>query len=300
MQGQEYDYEKLKEVGRVSWEAAQYGKSLVKPGASVLDACEKIEAFIRGKGMQLAFPANISANERAAHYTATTSDASVFGDRDVVKVDVGARQGDVLGDCAVTVDLSGDNAKMVEAAGEALEAGLAGVRAGARLNDIGREIARVAEKRGFKPIRNLGGHAVEYGELHASIFIPNYDNGDTTRLEEGQVIALEPFLTTGDGFVVDSDVVQIFQLNGPVAARSPEARKLAEIVEREHKTYPFAIRWLAKEFASEFGIRKGLNELSGLGVLQSFPALVERGHGIVAQAEKEAIVEKDSCAVVTK
>ena len=297
---QEYDYEKLKEVGSVSWEAAQYAKALVKPGASLLDVCEKTEAFIKSKGMRLAFPVNVSANDRAAHYTATLADASVFGEKDIVKVDVGARHGDVLGDCAATVDLSGDYAKLVEAAEEALEAGLAAVRAGARLNDIGKEIGKVAGSRGFKPIRNLGGHAVEYGELHASIFIPNYDNGDTTQLEEGQVVALEPFVTTGDGFVVDSDIVQIFQLNGPASARSAEARKLVEIVEKEHKTYPFAIRWLAKEFASEFGIRKGLNELAGLGVLQSFPALVERSHGIVAQAENEAIVEKDSCTVVTK
>ncbi len=297
---QDYDYEKLKEVGNISWEALQYAKELVKPGASVLDACERIENFIRSRGMQLAFPVNISANERAAHYTATISDSSVFGERDILKVDVGARHEDVLGDCAMTIDLSGEHAKMVEAAGEALEAGLASVKAGAKLNDIGREMAKVAESRGFKPIRNLGGHGIEHGELHASIFIPNYDNGDTTPLEEGQVIALEPFLTTGEGFVIDSDIVQIFQLNGPVAARSPEARKLAEMVEKEHRTYPFAIRWLAKEFASEFSIRRGLNELSGLGVLESFPTLTERGRGMVAQAEKEAIVEKDSCTVVTK
>ena len=101
----EYDYERLREVGKVSFETLQYAKGLVKHGASLLDIAEKIEAFIAAKGMLPSFPVNISVNERAAHYTPLAGDSSVFGEDDVVKVDLGARSGDALGDCALTVDL---------------------------------------------------------------------------------------------------------------------------------------------------------------------------------------------------
>lgn len=296
----EYDYEKLKEVGRVSYEALQYAKSIVKIGTKALDVCEKAEEFIRSKGMAPAFPVNLSINERAAHYTATIGDTLQFTDKDVVKVDLGARSDDVLGDCAVTVDLSGKYSKLIETAEETLQAALSKVKAGAELNSIGKEVERLSKQKGFQPIRNLGGHAIEKEELHAGIFIPNFDNGDTTKLEEGQVIAVETFVTTGEGYVTDSDTVQIFQKTGNASLRSPDARKISDSIDKNYKTYPFAIRWLSKEFSSEFGIRKALNELNAFNVLESFPTLVERSRGIVAQAEKEVIVEKDSCTIVTK
>lgn len=297
---EEYDYEKLKEVGRVSYEALQYAKGLVKVGTRVYDVCEKAEEFIRSKGMVPAFPVNISINEKAAHYTAMIGDQTLFTDKDLVKVDIGARKDEVLGDCAVCVDLSGKYAQMVEAAEESLQAALSVVKAGAQLNGIGKEVEEVAKKKGLNPIRNLGGHAIEKEELHASIFIPNFDNGDTTELEEGQVIAVETFLTSGEGYVIDGETVQIFQKIGEANPRSEGARKISAKIDSDYKTYPFAIRWLFKEMNSEFQIRKALNELSSLNALESFPTLVERSGGIVVQAEKELIVEKDSFTLVTK
>jgi methionyl aminopeptidase len=296
----DYDYEGLKEVGKASFEALQYAKGLVKVGAGLLDVSEKIEGFIKNRGMQFAFPVNISINERAAHYTPPADDKTIFTENDVVKVDLGARRKDALGDCALTVDLSGSHAELVETAEDALEAALSTVRAGRRLNDIGKEVERLAKAKNLNPIRNLGGHGIEEGELHASIFIPNYDNGDTTELEEGQVVAIEVFLTTGAGYVTDSDTLQIFQKTGEAAARSEDTRRIASFIDQNYGTYPFALRWLAEEFDSEFKIRRALNELSSLGVLEQFPGLVEKSGGTVAQAEKEVIVEKDSCAVVTK
>src|SRR5271157_4877786 len=238
----DYDYEGLKEVGRVSFEALQYAKGLVKPGASMLEVSEKIEEFIKGKGMQFAFPVNLSVNEQAAHHTPSAGDKAVFTENDVVKVDLGARRKDAVGDCALTVDLSGKHAEIVETADAALEAALSAVRAGRQLKDIGREVERLAKPKGLNPIRNLGGHAIEEGELHASIFIPNYDNGDTTELEEGQVVAIEVFLTTGAGFDVDSDTLQIFQKTGEAAARSEGTRSVASFIDRNYGTYPFALR----------------------------------------------------------
>jgi methionyl aminopeptidase len=298
--GENYDYEKLKEVGKVSYEALQYAKGLVKIGAKVQDVCEKSEEFIRGKGMVPAFPVNVSINQNAAHYTAMINDMLSFSDADLVKIDLGARLDDLLGDCALSVDLSGKYSQLIETAEETLNAALSLTKAGTKLNSIGKEVEAMAKKRGLNPIRNLGGHAIEKGELLASLFVPNFDNGDTTELEEGDVIALETFITNGVGYVVDTSNIQIFQKMGAANPRSEEARRIALVVDKEYKTYPFAVRWLASGADSEFGIRKGLNELNSLNILESFPTLAEKSNGIVAQAEKEVIVEKDACTVVTK
>lgn len=297
---QEYDYEKLKEVGRVSYEALQYAKALVRVGAKVSDVCEKTEEFMRGRKMVPAFPVNISINQNAAHYTAMMNDALAFSENDLVKVDLGARKDDILGDCALCVDLSGKHSQLIETAEEALNAALALVRAGTKVNAIGREVEGIVKRRKLNPIRNLGGHAIERDALHADLFIPNFDNGDTTELKEGQVVSIETFVTYGEGYVVDSDNVQIFQKLGAANPRSEEARKIELAIDRDYRTYPFAVRWLAKELDSEFKIRKALNELNSLNVIEPFPLLVERSNGVVAQSETEVIVEKDSCTVVTK
>ncbi|VVB77205.1 Methionine aminopeptidase [uncultured archaeon] len=296
----DYDYEKLAKAGKVSFDALQYAKGLVRPDASLLEVSRKIEEFIKGKGMRFAFPVNLSINEQAAHYAPLANDETCFTENDVVKVDLGARLDDAAGDCALTVDLTGRYAKLVDATEEALEAALSTVKAGRPLNEIGRAAESVAKKHGFNPIRNLGGHGIEEGELHASIFVPNYDNGDTTVLLDGQVVAIEVFLTTGAGYVVDTDQLQIFQKIGPASPRSEDTRDVAAFIDDNFGTYPFAMRWLSERFGSEFKIRRALNELAGLGALETYPTLVEKTNGIVAQAEKEVIVGKDSCTVVTK
>lgn len=299
---EEYDYETAKEVGRVSYEALQHGKGLIKEGAKLLDIAKGIEGFITDKGFGLAFPANISINENAAHYTPSATDTTEVPAGAVVKVDVGARREEYLGDCALTVDLSGKYQKMVEASEKALEAAVGMVRAGRKVNEIGREIEGIAKKHGVEPIRNLGGHGVERHDLHAGVFIPNYDNGDTTELEEGSVIAIEPFMTDGEGFVIEGTGIEIFQKTGEARLRSQDARAVADVINGKYSTYPFAARWLDAEFQDygEFRIRKALTELSYAGALETFPVLVERKKGIVAQAEAEMIVEKDSCTVITR
>jgi len=272
----------LLEVGRASFEALEHSRTVVKEGARLIDVAESVESFLTKKGFGFSFPVNISINEKAAHYTPPRDDSSTFKAGDLVKIDIGARKGDALGDCAITIDLSGNHAKFVEAAEQSLEAAVSMVRAG--------------------PIRNLGGHGIVEGELHADIFIPNFDNGDTEELQEGQVVSIEPFVTDGAGLVRDSDDVQIFQKTADVAPRSKEARQILDVIDSKYLTYPFAVRWLESELKelSGFGVRRGMQELISLGALEAFPVLVERDGGIVAQAEKELLVEKGGCTILTK
>jgi methionyl aminopeptidase len=77
-------------------------------------------------------------------------------------------------------------------------------KAGSPLNGISRAVQNEARKRGYNVIYDLTGHGIGH-KLHedpAEVF--NYYKQDDRRiLKEGLVLAIEPFLTTGKGHVLE-------------------------------------------------------------------------------------------------
>ncbi len=290
----------IAEVGKASWEALMNAKRLVKPGAKLVDVANAAEDYMEQKGFGLAFPLNLSINDIAAHYAPSFEDDKIFSENDVVKVDFGAEKGGILGDCAVTVDLSGKFGPLVDAAEAALADAISVVKAGVQVREVGKAIENAIISRGFTPIRNLGGHQVAKHELHSDVFIPNFDNGDDTVLEEGLVFAIEPFATTGKrGAVTESDVWEIYGYNGSTAVRSQDARAILKAVENTYEHEPFAARWLSEVINERFRLYAAIKELARAGVLSPYPALIDTDSGVVAQAEKEIQVEKDGCRILT-
>ena len=293
-----HDEKELERIGTESQKILELARSLVKPGVSIAEVANKIDDEIRSKKLHTSFPINISINEQAAHYTPSFDDKAVFSPNDVVKIDIGLRSGSELTDCAITVDLSSKHSKLVDATNEACDAAIKKVKAGTRLCDIGAVVEEIAARSGFKPVKNLGGHGLEEGELHAHYFIPNFDNGDTTELQDGDLVAIEVFLTDGEGYVDEGDTIQIFQKAAGAHARASDLRTVSTFIEEEYSSYPFALRWLVKKFGSEFKPRATLNELARNEALEQFPVLIERKKGMVAQSEHTVLVQKGSCKIV--
>ncbi|MNI58839.1 Methionine aminopeptidase 2 [compost metagenome] len=75
---------------------------------------------------------------------------------------------------------------------------ISSLKAGVKLNEIGRIIESEAEKGGYTVIENLCSHGVGRS-LHESPseILPVYNKHDKRRLKEGMVITIEPFLSTG-------------------------------------------------------------------------------------------------------
>jgi methionyl aminopeptidase len=292
--------EKYEKAGRIAFEVLQECKPLIKPGAKLLDIADATEGKIREKGAQPAFPANISLNDVAAHFTPEKDSALVVGERDIVKLDVGVHIDGFIGDNALTVDLSNENGKLVEAAEKALDAAICTIRAGAKVGEIGAEVETAIKGFGFKPIENLTGHSLGEYNLHAGIEIPNIGNKDPNTLSEGAVIAIEPFATNGEGRVSEAPEVEIFSLEGKFPVRMRESRRLLTYAEENYKALPFAERWLYKDFHSKLLLHAALRELVFSGALRQYPVLKEAGKGLVSQAELTVVVEKDAARVLTK
>jgi methionyl aminopeptidase len=80
---------------------------------------------------------------------------------------------------------------------EALEHGIAQVRVGGRVSDIGHAIQQHVEAHGFSVVREFVGHGIG-ASLHEEPQIANYgEPGHGPRLAAGMVLAIEPMVNLG-------------------------------------------------------------------------------------------------------
>ncbi len=188
---------------------------------------------------------------------------------------------------------------MVETIHTVLEKAIDAVEPGVNIGEIGRIIEETAEENGYKPISNLTGHNLERFSLHSGISIPNVEEDSEIELEEGEVVALEPFITDGEGEVDESQEVYIFRAleGGSVSGRM--AQQTLRKIRRNYKGLPFAERWLTEDL-SRIRLQMTLRELIASEALKPYYVLKEVEDGLVAQAEHTMIVTEDGCEVTTR
>ena len=285
-------------VGKLVAEVREQVRPLVKPGSKLLEIAEAVEELIAKKGGRLAFPCNVSVNEVAAHHSPLANDETIIGEGDVVKVDIGAHLDGYIADTAFTV-ATGAEQGLVETVERALEAAIAAVKPGIDIGEIGGIVEGVASEAGFKPIRNLTGHGLARWNLHAGLTVPNVWEETGQRFDVGDVVALEPFITDGAGFVEDRRTVYIFRYLYDRPVRLRMARLLLRDIKRDYDGLPFAERWLSKRM-SKLRLELTLRELVNVGALWPYHVLAERAGKKVAQAEHTVIVTEGGCEVTTR
>lgn len=296
----EKELDNFRQAGKLASKIREDSRRLIMVGESLLDIAETIEQMIKEEGARPAFPVNISINDIAAHYTPEFEAAATLGEKDLVKVDLGIEVSGALSDTAYTVDLSGENELLVKASEEALENALKMIRPGAAVGEVGGVIEETIKKYGFRPIANLSGHMIKSNELHAGVEIPNVKTADQYRFQEGDIFAVEPFATTGEGYVEDLEQVEIFSLYMPSNVRMRQSRKIVEHVINNYGMLPFAERWVRKEFSSKLLVSAALKELLQNHFIRGYPVLREVGRGLVSQTEHTILVTKDGCEALTR
>ena len=282
---------KYREAGEILTTVMGETRELVEPGATHLEVAEYAEERIREEGAGLAFPVNVSIDEEASHATPERDDETEFGE-DVVCLDIGVHVDGYIADAAVTVDLAGET-ELVEAAEQALEAAVDAAGPGVPVGEIGAEIEDVIEAYGYTPVYNLSGHGVERYDAHTGPNVPNRGVDRSVELEQGQVVAIEPFATTGSGKVGEGNDEEIFELTKDVSVRNRAARQALEQV-REFDGLPFAARWLDSS-RDEMALRR----LARQGAVKGYPVLKEQDGELVSQAEHTLVVTEDGVEATT-
>jgi len=291
------EFEKYRKAGKIASEIREWSKSLIKPGVKALDVANDIESKIKEKA-EIAFPVNVSLNEVTAHYTPTYNDALAFKDDDLVTIDLGVHVDGFIADTAYTIDLSGKNSDLVKASEDGLKAAIETIGPGVSISDVGAAIEEAITGYGFKPIENLTGHELKQYDLHAGLPIPNVGVPYDKEVEEGMVLAIEPFATNGYGRVIESKTIEIYSLIERKPSRWREAKVLFDEVEPRGEL-PFASRWFAKKI-NPLKLKMLLRELVNQDAIRSYPVLHEKENGLVSQAEHTVIITKNGCEVTTK
>jgi methionyl aminopeptidase len=288
----------LIKAGKIASDVLGWGAGLVKPGVKCLEVADKIEERLVKEGAEIAFPVNISLNDGAAHYTPRYDDTQEFSGKDLVKLDIGAHVDGFIADTATTVDLSGEYGSMCEANILALDEAIKLIAPGVSVKTIGGRVQEILNNAGFKPIENLTGHELKEYDLHAGLSIPNIRVPYDWTIEEGMVLAIEPFATDGAGHVVEERRPEIYSMVGEARVRDRQARALLKDVS-ERRGLPFAARWYAKGMGP-MKLNITLNQLSQADALKAYPPLHDKSRGMVSQFEHTVIVTGDGCTVTTR
>ncbi len=121
-------------------------------------------------------------------------------DGDIVNLDVTVFLDGMHGDCSATFlvgEVDPEGRRLVEAARECLAKGIAAVRPGRPISEIGKAIEAHASKHGYGVVRAYCGHGI--GEsFHTALQIPHHHDPSMKRLmEPGMTFTVEPMITEG-------------------------------------------------------------------------------------------------------
>ena len=158
------------------------------------------------EGAQRPFPAAlcVSVNEEVVHGIPNEK-PRILKTGDIVSLDFGIVHKGLITDSAVTVPVgkvSKEAQALIAATEEALEAGIAAARPGARIGDISHAIESVFKQTKFSIVKVLGGHAVGH-KVHEEPYISNFGHAGTgEEIKAGMVLALEPIANAGKGSVI--------------------------------------------------------------------------------------------------
>lgn len=296
----ESDLQKYQYAGKIAKEVREEIKKTVKERVPIINICEKVEALIREKGGKPAFPCNVSINEIAAHYTSPPNDKQIIPEKSIVKVDIGVHVDGYIADTATTVCFNPEYEDMVNTAKEALERAVELLEPGLSITRFGSEIQKIIKTRGYKPISNLTGHLIKRYIIHAGKSLPNVFNLSTSRIKEGEIYGVEPFVTIPDatGRVDNLKEKTIFRYQKNKSLKNPYSKQILTYIKKNFLTLPFTERWLNR-FASSSNYKSAFSELLSSKAVMGYPVFVEASRKPVAQAEYSILIEKDGCAILT-
>ena len=177
----------------------------VKPGVTTLHLDRLAEEFVRDhsakpsfKGLY-GFPNGccISVNAQVVHGIPNNEPLK---EGDVVSIDFGAELEGYHGDQAFTFpvgEIDPKIARLLKVTRESIYKGIARMKAGNRIGDIGHAIQRHCEDYGYGVVRDLCGHGLGK-KVHEDPQVPNYGSPHRgVLIEEGMVLAIEPMINLG-------------------------------------------------------------------------------------------------------
>ncbi len=180
--------------------------SRLRPGVSTAD----IDRWVRedtarrgGKPSQLGykgFPASVCTSKNSVVCHGIPRRDDLLSPGDILNVDVTTEIDGFHGDTSATFvlgDPTPEARHVVDVARRCRDAGIAVVRDGARIGDIGAAIEDLARREGCSVVREIGGHGIGR-TMHAPPHVAHVGvRGTGVRLRAGMAITIEPMVNLG-------------------------------------------------------------------------------------------------------
>jgi methionyl aminopeptidase len=221
------EFEKMAVAGEAVAAVLATVKQAAAPGVPLIELDSIAAEVIRSRGCLPSFlgyhgyPANICTSPNNVIVHGIPSDRRLV-EGDILSVDAGAIFEGFHGDAAITFpigEVSPEIQLLIDTTERALQAGIAQVKVGARLGDIGHAVESEAHRRGFGVVREYVGHGIGR-QMHEDPQVPNYGKpGTGTKLRKGMAICIEPmFNLGGHDTTVETDGWTVVTADGSLSA----------------------------------------------------------------------------------
>lgn len=202
----------MKEAGRITAQALLAAREQVRDGVSTYELDRVIRNTIEREGAKPSFlgyygfpgSACISINDEVIH--GIPSKSRILKEGDIVKIDVGAYYKGFHGDSARTFAVgrvSEEAQRLIKATEESFYAGIAAVKNGNRIGDVGSAIDTLVRSHGYSTVKKYIGHGIGK-ELHEAPDVPNFGTpGRGVRICSGMALAIEPMVNVGTDKVIE-------------------------------------------------------------------------------------------------
>ena len=276
----------------------------------------------------IAFPVGLSINECAAHWTPNPLDTKItLQKNDLVKIDYGIHYDGCIVDGAYSFSLNTKYQELISVAEGATKLAISESGADAVLGDIGKSVQEFIESHEIeidgkimpvKSIKDLTGHKIIPGVIHADKCVPNFACNYPVRMEAGEVYALETFPSTGNGRGEEQNECSHYQINTDMLVEEYRALKgikgegknkkfQSPILDRKetyvyqrildlYQTLPFCKKWLQQEKVNKYQVP--LRNLVKKNRIKAFPPLSDIKGSYVAQSEKTVFVGESGVKVL--
>jgi len=216
------EIDRMRRAGRLVGHTLSTLVEAVRPGITLLELDTQAERVIRDGG---GIPSFLGYHGFPATLCLSPNDWIVHGIPNGYVLKDGAR-------------------RLIETTERAMWAGIAQVRAGNRLSDIGHAVEKAAAAPGYGVVREYVGHGIGT-RMHEEPQVPNYGRpGRGLRLEVGHALAIEPMVNEGspssrvldDGWTVvtsDGSRSAHFEHSVAITPQGPEVLTLLDGARQE-------------------------------------------------------------------
>ncbi|KAJ6080905.1 hypothetical protein N7499_005779 [Penicillium canescens] len=315
------DYRKAAEIHR---QVRHWTQQNVAPGQTLTEIAVGIEDGVRalldndglGTGdclvSGMGFPTGLALNNCVAHYTPNPGQKEVIlKSSDVMKVDFGVHINGWIVDSAFTMSFEPTYDNLLAAVKDATNTGIQNAGIDVRISDVSAAIQEAMESYEVeingksipvKAVRGLSGHNIDRYRIHGGKSIPFVKNNDNTKMEEGEVFAIETFGTTGRGHMFDGIGIYGYGKD-PFAPKKikthlASANSLYQKINENFGSIVFCRRYLER-----LGVERylaGMNTLVNNGVVEAYKPLMDVEGSYSAQFEHTILLRGSNKEVISR